>query len=378
MIQEARLRIEHNKQRHRLKQLLATAADGGASVKTQDLMLACELAKMPMDEEAVINSPFAVERDHRGSPKSVAWKAFHHQLPYPHPKGPGAFGELPPTRNQLRRSQVIALPAATGAPAAAQAVSVDANGQPVATDEEVFLHWSTLKRLVDTRFSEMRRAFRLIDEDSSGTCDASELKFMLNAMFNLSIPDHVMDRIIKLADYDGDGVINFAEFARIMTAEDVLKLKKTLVADVSAWGSVNPEKALEVDYGALAKQNAKMAAGGYTGGSHHVKLRRTGPGIGALRRAHETYKKAILARFKSIKDAFLVIDADGSGLIRRAELRRFLRGLSRTIPDRVISALIDFCDSDGDAKTLNMQEFVDMMSADTLGADGFDPSAPVA
>jgi hypothetical protein len=54
MIQEARLRIEHNKQRHRLKQLLATAADGGASVKTQDLMLACELAKMPMDEEAVI------------------------------------------------------------------------------------------------------------------------------------------------------------------------------------------------------------------------------------------------------------------------------------------------------------------------------------
>ena len=75
-----------------------------------------------------------------------------------------------------------------------------------------------------------------------------------------------------------------------------------------------------------------------------------------------------------MKEAFRAIDADGSGLIRRAELRRFLRGLSKSIPDRVISGLIDFCDSDGDAKTLNLKEFNDMMSAELLGAGGYDPS----
>ena len=102
----------------------------------------------------------------------MAWKAFHQQLPYPSPKGPGAFGDLPPTRSQMKRSKVVALPVAGGAPAPAPA-AVGGGGR-AATDEEVYAHWLTLKRLVDTRFSEMRRAFRLIDEDNSGECDRDE------------------------------------------------------------------------------------------------------------------------------------------------------------------------------------------------------------
>lgn len=244
----------------------------------------------------------------------------------------------------------------------------------VASDQEVYDNWLKLKNLIATRFSEIRRAFRLIDEDSSGDCDKKEIKFMLNAMFNLSVPDHVMDRLIDLADFDGDGVINFAEFARIMTADNVLKMKKTVVADPGNWGRESPEKILTLDYSDLAEMKRKMQSGGYETKDHHVKLRRTGPGIDALRRAHSTYKKAILGRYSSMKEAFRAIDTDGSGLIRRAELRRFLRGLSKSIPDRVISGLIDFCDSDGDAKTLNLKEFNDMMSAELLGAGGYDPS----
>ena len=34
-------------------------------------------------------------------------------------------------------------------------------------------------------------------------------------------------------------------------------------------------------------------------------------GIEALRRAHATYKKAIMGRYGSLKEAFQVIDADG-------------------------------------------------------------------
>ena len=60
MIKEAQLRISHNKQRQRLKNILRTAADGGAVVETPDLMLACQLAKVDLKQEKVVGSPFAV------------------------------------------------------------------------------------------------------------------------------------------------------------------------------------------------------------------------------------------------------------------------------------------------------------------------------
>lgn len=366
MIHEARLRMEHNKARHRLKHLLNTAAEGGPTVHTQDLLLACKLAKMD-------TSLLGLNEDGAGSPRKIAMHRLQ-QLPYPPLHGRGAFGDLPPTKSQLKLREKNLLPLnAGGQPVSLMQAAKDERVSLRATDEELYHHWFNLKRLMETRFSELRRAFRLIDEDSSGSADRSELKFMLNAMFNLSIPEHVLDRMIDLADFDGDGSINFAEFARIMTADNILKLKNTLVADTSAWGSKDPEKALVVDYHDLADKNRQMAAGGYEGSAEHAKLRRTGASLAQLRKAHATYKKLILARYDSFKDAFNAIDADRSGLLRRAELRKFLGSLSKSIPDKVITSLIDFCDSDGDAKTLNMIEFVSMMSAETLGAGGYDP-----
>jgi hypothetical protein len=41
-----------------------------------------------------------------------------------------------------------------------------------------------------------------------------------------------MDSLIDLADYDNDGLINYAEFARLITAEDVVNMKDTLSGGV--------------------------------------------------------------------------------------------------------------------------------------------------
>ena len=41
--------------------------------------------------------------------------------------------------------------------------------------------------------------------------------------------------MIDMADYGGDGLINFAG-CRIVTADDVLNMKQTLTADLSDWG----------------------------------------------------------------------------------------------------------------------------------------------
>ena len=358
MIREAKFRLEHNRHRQRLKQLLATAADGGSAVRAQDLMLACQLAKVPIDPNSLQKTPFAVDRGRDGSPRAVAWKGFHEALEYPALHGHGAFGQLPPTRSQLKKAGISSVEALHSTSNNGVGAVTVHDGVETASDMEVYSHWLTLKRLMDTRFSEIRRAFRLIDEDSSGSCDRDELKFMLNAMFNLSIPDPVLNRLIDLADFDGDGVINFAEFARIMTTDNILNMKQTLVADVSSWGKFDPTEAGpgEVDIRqAEAARNRNELQGGK---EHNVKLRRTGPGLAAIRKAHSTYKKEIMARYHTFKEAFNAIDEDGSGLIRRSELRRFMRGLSKSIPDKSISALIDFCDADGDAKSLDIHEFV--------------------
>ena len=71
-------------------------------------------------------------------------------------------------------------------------------------------------------------------------------------------------------------------------------------------------------------------------------------------------------RYGSLKACFKEIDADGSGLIRRNELRKFLNSVSKSIPDNVISGLISYVDTDGDTKTLSMAEFCKMLSEEFL------------
>jgi len=154
-------------------------------------------------------------------------------------------------------------------------------------------------------------------------------------------------------------------------------MKNTLAADESNFGQSTPAQVqLELDKHKLAEQRRKMALGGYTDGGYHPKLRRSGPALDELRRGHKTLKKVIANRFgvNGAKNAFDSIDTDGSGTLRRGELRRFLRSMVKTIPDRVISGLIDYCDNDGDTKTLSKEEFIKLFKADYLGAGGFDPN----
>lgn len=81
-------------------------------------------------------------------------------------------------------------------------------------EEDVIEALGTIRSLIHTRFKDLRRAFRLLDADKSGILSGAEIRRVL-MMFNLAgISDNVLDKIIDLADVNGDGMINYAEFCR--------------------------------------------------------------------------------------------------------------------------------------------------------------------
>ena len=58
--------------------------------------------------------------------------------------------------------------------------------------------------------------FQIFDKDGSGTVSAQELKEVLKK-FDVDISDETLDGMIKEADQDGDGSINYEEFMKIMS-----------------------------------------------------------------------------------------------------------------------------------------------------------------
>jgi hypothetical protein len=135
----------------------------------------------------------------------------------------------------------------------------------------------------------------------------------------------------------------------------------------------NTISALESD-AVAAKVRREMKEGGSANIDKelgiNVKLRRTGPGLAKMRRFHATLREILSAEFgegeKGMKACYAAMDADSSGLVRRGEMRTFMRKRARMVPDDVISGLIDYVDTDGDVKTLSLSEWLKIMSSDFL------------
>jgi calmodulin len=58
-------------------------------------------------------------------------------------------------------------------------------------------------------------AFAAFDRDGNGKISAAELKASMEVM-GLALTDAEVEEAIKEADVDGDGMINYSEFARMM------------------------------------------------------------------------------------------------------------------------------------------------------------------
>ncbi|URE02718.1 hypothetical protein MUK42_19654 [Musa troglodytarum] len=86
------------------------------------------------------------------------------------------------------------------------------------TGHDKFLDLMARKMRDTDSEEELKEAFRVFDKDQDGFISAAELR---HVMTNLGekLADEEVDEMIREADVDGDGQINYDEFVKIMMAK---------------------------------------------------------------------------------------------------------------------------------------------------------------
>ncbi|MBA0784280.1 hypothetical protein Gotri_001869 [Gossypium trilobum] len=94
---------------------------------------------------------------------------------------------------------------------------VDADGNGT-IDFPEFLNLMARKMKDTDSEEELKEAFRVFDKDQNGFISAAELR---HVMTNLGekLTDEEVDEMIREADVDGDGQINYDEFVKVMMAK---------------------------------------------------------------------------------------------------------------------------------------------------------------
>lgn len=74
----------------------------------------------------------------------------------------------------------------------------------------------------DEWLESMRTAFASFDTDGSGSISVEELREVLVKNLGQQVSDDELDRLVQLADSNGDGEIDFEEFKALMHTEQVV------------------------------------------------------------------------------------------------------------------------------------------------------------
>ena len=177
------------------------------------------------------------------------------------------------------------------------------------------------------------RMFESQDKDRNATLEKEEMLKAMLAM-NVNATPQEMDALMKQADLNGDGVIDFEEFQT-----SIMKLSRSPFRV-----GEQPKKAmvLEHELGAATKNQATpKEIQGY---------------IGALRQAIET-------KYSMLRKAFLAADADRSGYLSKEEVVTTIKHFALPIPLSHIYQIFDeILDKDGDGE-VSYTEFCDKLKS---------------
>lgn len=94
-------------------------------------------------------------------------------------------------------------------------VDVDGNGT---IDFPEFLTMMARKLKDVDAEAEIREAFKVFDKDGNGLISANELRHVMTSLGE-KLTDEEVDEMMREADIDGDGFVNYEEFVKMMTTK---------------------------------------------------------------------------------------------------------------------------------------------------------------
>lgn len=326
---------------------MQTMGSSDGQVATSDLLLSARLAKIDLPEEFLLKTPYAKQyaANWDGAtpqPDAIKWRPFYDAIAYPKMQSKDEWSKNYAAREAKKAADKIAAEKAAADKAAAEAAAlapppVAHVERPYVSEDELRRAHAVIKSRLTTQFGDLRAAFRKIDTDGSGRVTHEEAVASL-AVLNLQLPMRIMQRIVDVADYDGDGDISFAEFARVLTSDDIMMMKDSIRAGGAGVGFVDSRMK-----GPSIKKAPRVIKDGVT--EDDVRL------------FVMTMKEKLLAKYTRLDTAFKQIDEDRSGYLTRDEFKFLMKvvNLDGTNP-KIVEVLIDLMDSDGDGQ-IKYQEF---------------------
>ncbi|XP_078315546.1 uncharacterized protein LOC111129679 [Crassostrea virginica] len=256
---------------------------------------------------------------------------------------------------------------------------------------------------------EMRASFKIFDKDGNGTIDAAELRQAMKSLGE-TMTDEEVDEMIKVADVDSDGKVNYQEFVKIMISER--SVCETSSADDSCLSWLRPEKASvhasssEILQPIMAEYlteeqlremklifnmfdtnaNGVIDAGELERVLHAMNQNPTPEemeeflveldpeGTGEI--TFEAFLDYAPSRFRTedeemsmVREAFRVFDKDGSGYITLDEAKDILQRGENSISDEDLEDFFNQSDLDKDGR-INYEEIRDAFEACDHDGDG--------
>ncbi|CAE7835049.1 unnamed protein product [Symbiodinium sp. CCMP2592] len=233
----------------------------------------------------------------------------------------------------------------------------DKDGDGTITTKETAVDTDTEEELIE--------AFKVFDRDGNGFISAAELR---HVMTNLGekLTDEEVDEMIREADVDGDGQINYEEFVKMMMAKCQTKLDRGVRFRCFGLASAREEQIAEFKEafslfdkdgdGTITTKELGTVMRSLGQNPTEAELQDMINEVDADGNGTIDFPEFLSLMARKMKDtdteeelieAFKVFDRDGNGFISAAELRHVMTNLGEKLTDEEVDEMIREADVDG-------------------------------
>ena len=192
------------------------------------------------------------------------------------------------------------------------------------------------------QLEEFRQQFNTFDADGSGEIDFDEMKAMVRGL-GMDTPGHVLRKLMKSIDTDGDGTLSFVEFLEMMDKGKNGAMAEMFNKIANRQQNMNEERRQK-----LKREQAKLK-----------KLQEDQAKIKAEKASMRAWavKQLSVKEVKGLEKGFKAIDADGSESIDEDELFNLMKLLKINMPRDKLHRLVLEVDIDHSGE-LDFSEFL--------------------